>query len=704
MKKRILFSFIIAVIVFITAFSIICPNIDLETLISDGNYAAKITPSVGKVISAGSISEDGSVKVLSETPCVIEYSVNSPNIRCVKIVFNKQIEEDISFAVENTSDGTFVDNEVVYANMHRKDSYVCVPFKENNITAIRIWFHEDCTVNGIYYYTSPPIAVGKPLNLESWRYLLTVSISLFTFLFVFILDKFLNIYGKTCDFLNRKKSRILFFFIGNAIAVGIAAIAELAIRAIIGVDSVGSRFNVASFCLIACILILSFVFYFERKNIALNPEKLVALIILAVGFLIIFTEPFSHNSSDEDSHYNWAVHNSFFKEAHLSTADYCARHTIDFSLSKKDQLAGSLDRTEILNSRDNYATSKTEVDRKLTHIPSGVFIALSRLFGANFRTKFMCGQFAMLLLYVSVVYFAIKKLNSGKMIMSIIALFPTNILLACNYSYDAWVTSLTLLGTSYFINQIEQPEKHIKMRDTVIMCVAFMLASVPKPVYAIFLFLPLFIRRNWQDKREKKLYFSIILLSIIFMLLFLAVRSLAIIESGGDVRGGDVNTILQIKYILGNPIEYTIKLTKFLCEYLSPLNAHKYITFFSYLGNGKTAGVFIIALTFCAITDKNHCCFKGYRSIKIVVIIIDIVLASMLATALYIAFSPVASEKILGCNPRYLVPLLAPFVLTVGNPGTKIIKNRFAYNFIVLTVITICLAFDVLTVVTIPMF
>ncbi len=61
----------------------------------------------------------------------------------------------------------------------------------------------------------------------------------------------------------------------------------------------------------------------------------------------------------------------------------------------------------------------------------------------------------MLLTYALTVYFAIRKLKSGKMIMSVIALFPTNIVLASNYSYDPWVTGFSLLGTAYFVSEMQ---------------------------------------------------------------------------------------------------------------------------------------------------------------------------------------------------------------------------------------------------------
>ena len=70
----------------------------------------------------------------------------------------------------------------------------------------------------------------------------------------------------------------------------------------------------------------------------------------------------------------------------------------------------------------------------------------------------------------------------------------------------------------------------------------------------------------------------------------------------------------QFAYILKNPFEYAVTLIKFLMKYLSPVNAKGYITFFSYLGNGKSAVVYILVLLFCVFTDKNQINrFDGYN-------------------------------------------------------------------------------------------
>ncbi len=91
-----------------------------------------------------------------------------------------------------------------------------------------------------------------------------------------------------------------------------------------------------------------------------------------------------------------------------------------------------------------------------------------------------------------------------------------------------------------------------------------------------------------------------------FIFTLFIIRSLSTVSGAGDLRGGAVNPSEQIAYIFENPIEYAIKLLKFVVGYISPLNANKSINFFSYLGNSGSPVVFLLLLSFCVITDKSE--------------------------------------------------------------------------------------------------
>ena len=101
-------------------------------------------------------------------------------------------------------------------------------------------------------------------------------------------------------------------------------------------------------------------------------------------------------------------------------------------------------------------------------------------------------------------------------------------------------------------------------------------------------------------------------------------------------------------------------------------------------------------------TDKNEFDkFYGANFIKTVVIVLEFGLICLIATALYVDFTPVASETIQGCHPRYLMPLIAPFTLTIAPTFFAIKQKKAVYNGIVLAIMTSGLIFKIVSMITI---
>ncbi len=681
--------------VFVVAFAVLCPAINLKYLQPRGSRLFDISLADCSVVSGGSIDKNGRVIVDDGAECVVQYELNN--------LYARGIELELAVAAKTFTE---IDFECSAAcaqtfKLFKDEKNTCCEVAPG---IIRFYFEEDCVIQKITFYDTAPIWATKQLKIKTIRYIAVIAMAILTFVGMFLLDKSFGVWSKLLKELKKRKKRILYFVLGLISAVVAAGALEAVFRMIVGPDSIGNHFNMASFGTFAIITVSVFIFIFERKNLSIKPERAVALLILAAGFLIIFTEPFSHNSSDEDSHYYLAVQNSFYDEAYLSTSDYNVKYTIGFSIAGAHALEPSMEKVSVMNANDQVATYAKQVSGSLPHRAAGAFIAVARLFGASFWEKFIIGQLAMLFIYSATVYFAIRKLKSGKMIMSIIAFFPTTLVLASNYSYDPWVTGFSMLGTAYFISEIEQPEKKISLWETIVMCSAFVLAALPKQVYVFLMVLPLFMFKKWSTKTEKRKYYFVLLAFFVFMFTLFLLRSFSSVTGGGDVRGGNVDSMGQFEYILTNPFEYAKTLIKFLAGYLSPLNAGKYMTFFSYLGDGGSAIIFMTALGFCSVTDKNQINrFEKKNIIRIVVLVVDFALVCMMATALYISFTPVASTTINGCNARYLIPLIAPLALTITNPGFKIVKNSGVYNFVVLAVVYTTVVFKILYVVTWPM-
>ena len=106
--------------------------------------------------------------------------------------------------------------------------------------------------------------------------------------------------------------------------------------------------------------------------------------------------------------------------------------------------------------------------------------------------------------------------------------------------------------------------------------------------------------------------------------------------------------------------------------------------------------IFIISIMFTTLTDKNeYDRFKGKQLLRIINILIFIGLTALVATSLYIAFTPVRSGTIAGCQPRYIIPLLFPLLTVLANPGIVLKIKRQIYDISILSALSVVVFWDI---------
>jgi len=453
----------------------------------------------------------------------------------------------------------------------------------------------------------------------------------------------------------------------------------------------GTFFNHYRWMFILTFYLLIFLFIALRKQLGQKPELLFLAISLTVGSLYALSMP-SHTavSWDDQAHYGRALGRSFLGESQLTKADSSMIRVIlpiTFSLSEIDQQNALLsEQAKLRNIGLPSLKSNLTLYRDVAYIPSSMALFLGRILNAPYNLRFVLGRWANVLVYSFVVYFGIRKLITGKMILSVIALFPTAIFLASNYSYDYWVTCFTLLGMAYFLSELQQPDKLITLKDSIIMMGALVLACGPKAIYfPLLLLLFLINKTKFKSPSHYRNYRVALILSLIFVISSFILPMLLQVGALGDVRGGtEVNPGEQLSFILSNPLAYANILLTFLAGYLSLDQAKDYMTFFAYLGQAKHSLILLLTLAITVFTDKNN--YDHYKSAlktKLSIVIVFFTTVALIATALYLAFTPVALATINGCQPRYLIPLLFPLLAVLGSGKIVNKANKTSYNAII---------------------
>lgn len=688
--KKEKYSIIAAVIAFLLTFTV-CRAIFLPRNIGNvlepvGYPVENLAISQIDSLLDCTVEASGKYTITGADPQII-FSCEGKEIECVEIAF-EQTTAEVSVEVFTAyEDGKFSAERCYAGRTLEDESTVIIDLPKGSYSFLRI----DINTDSVYFknvglYETQPKAVPFDAERTLGDYFKTIVIPLAIAFIVRTIDKRTGFTRAAVETIVKNKLKIAEFVVFTIVAILSGVLIEKITSIILPGD-----FNKYRFVFFAGIAELIVIFIRGRKDLKDHPEKLFLPITLVLGLVMLFGSPIRHIAWDIDSHYPWAVGMSYFDTAYYTEAD----HEID--LNGAGELVGPFtelskekydQRLSTLTEMDEIIAKKSDAEFSLAHIPAGIFIAVARYFGADFELKYNLGRLAYLLVYAFVCYFAIKKIKSGKMILATICLIPTNIFMTTNYGYDYWLIAFSILGMSYYVSMLQEPKKIISFSDTIIMCSAFALASMPKLVYVPFLAIPLFMPREWNNKKEIRKYYSIIIafFAIVFALFML--KSMSSVGGTGDLRGGNVNPSAQIKGIFGDLFGYFKILVKFLMKYLSFGGMKEYISNFAYLGMGKCWIAIVILLVFTTLTDTNKTNFKTPIYIRILSVIFFVSMAALIATALYISFTPLAAETINGCQPRYLIPLLSPLLLLVTGRRLNLFKNKKVYNGCVLGIMS----------------
>lgn len=312
----------------------------------------------------------------------------------------------------------------------------------------------------------------------------------------------------------------------------------------------------------------------------------------------------------------------------------------------------------------------------IAYVPSAIGLWLGRLFHLPTFLLVVLGRSANLLCYVLIMAIAVRVIPYKKTLLCAIALFPTNIFLAANYSYDTWITAFIALGIALFLRERASENDALSLESFLTMLLILTIGILPKAVYfpilGILFLMPKEKLSNYFDKRcyNATVIISGLLIVATFVLPILFSPSTNV----GDVRGGEgINSTEQISFILTNPLTYCEILLRFLLSYLAPISSDGYILSYAYLGTLDSAFTWISTIPFLILVvvavldnDGDGISSIGFNKIEVLwILLISFVSIALAATSLYVSFTPVGLETINGCQPRYIIPIILPALLTI---------------------------------------
>lgn len=438
----------------------------------------------------------------------------------------------------------------------------------------------------------------------------------------------------------------------------------------------GVGFNTIIYlCVIfALLMVLAVALYLKSDN--KRPENLFLAFLLISGTTFILMSPVQLGISwDDQIHYDRTesivdlVDGYGLKVDEKITSDFVKVTGITGSMegySKEDRLQDNHNWNELYKYNKFGIQNESFGIWSIAYVPYAIGAIIGRGLFLPFTWIFRLSKFCNLLFYGLIVWKGAKKLKSGKIAVLTVGLMPTTVFMASSFSYDPWVTAWILYGFCYFLSFLQDRSRIMCESDEIKMIGAFVLGCLPKAIYFMIM-LPLFFMpgTSFKNRKDHIRYLFLVLSGGLFLIATFVLPVFFHGAGTGDARGGTgVNASEQINFILSEPLTYGKILLTFLGNYLNISNAGQYTLNFAYQGSGKLAGLSILIIFGTILLDKNGKQDKNWPIIisTMAGFFLSVVLA---ATSLYISYTPVRYHTINGCQFRYIIPVLFPFVYMI---------------------------------------
>ena len=320
----------------------------------------------------------------------------------------------------------------------------------------------------------------------------------------------------------------------------------------------------------------------------------------------------------------------------------------------------------------------------ISYVPQALGIAITRIFTSNILVILYAGRIVNFAFFVTIIYFAIRKLPLKKLAVLLIAALPIGIQQAASLSPDALTNALSIYFVAYVLHLIYRDEK-LTRKDYIMLTITSILVALIKIIYLPLCALVFLIPEKKFDSRKKKwgILIAIFVVSVILNLVWLKFAN-----SRYPMAYHGANQKEQISFILEDPYRYIQTCFRDL---------HMRIDFYIYGLVGKDlshididmSNIMLMALLFLLlysfIIDDNDK-VKPNFIVKGFFFIIFLAIVALLYTSEYLTWNPVGNYWVNGIQPRYFIPMLL-LVAVVCNINSIKVEKKIDYRYIYMTVI-----------------
>lgn len=455
------------------------------------------------------------------------------------------------------------------------------------------------------------------------------------------------------------------------------------------------EFNKYRMILTFIFLLLLYCALFEKTFVS-KVEWYFLAFSLSFGVLIISLAQISCNSWDEQIHFREIYKLASVKNVEWSESALMIVNRTNVKCNTKAEFAQLRDYMDergedylLVEQKEPLAFSYQSVG----YLPMAVFLWIGRILNFPFSFLFAFGKMGNLVLYVFVMFWAIRLAKSKKMFLAFIAMMPTTLFQASSYTYDAVVFSFVTLGCVLWCREAFWGEK--RYHATTVIGAIFFLAvgCLAKAIYIPLILLLLMLPQLRKMSRKERILFAsgiLVIFLLVMMTFILPVLSNTVagnLSYGGDSRGGDTSVVRQLISMVKHPLA-SVKLM--LCSIFELDN-------FRNLGNVESAQYFfgnLMLLNFSSmgVLGDKWCVLllpvltlllfheePGDARIiqcglwsKVLMWGVFAVIVLLIWSAMYLSFTPVGNTEIAGVQARYYLPLLYLGALLLTNNKIRV--------------------------------
>jgi uncharacterized membrane protein len=328
------------------------------------------------------------------------------------------------------------------------------------------------------------------------------------------------------------------------------------------------------------------------------------------------------------------------------------------------------------------------------YLASAVFIDVAKLLNPSPLILMYLGRLANLLVWILLIYKAIKIIPVHKWVLMFLALMPMTIFQGASLSADSFTIGLSFLLVA-FILKLRFDEDLITKRDIYILFLLSLMLALSKPVYVVLMAL-IFIVPASRFENKKKMFLTFTLL---FGLVLTAATIWNILASGFYVSfQPQVSVQGQTEFILTEPFTALSAILNSLA-----LNWKDYLLMFvGNLGWGDTPlpfsliCIYVFMLILTAILDKSEVKIK-FKD-KLVFSLVFLSLFTSIFVLEYLTWTPVGKTVVDGVHGRYFIPI-APLLLLLFYNKQFDYDIEKGFNVIIITFILITLSIALLEII-----